>query len=112
MRIEEYRKLISKSKRKNKYNAKPVVIDGFRFDSTREGKYYQKLKLAKASGELIDFYRQVPFKLPGDITYRLDFLEVWKHGVIHTDTKGFSTRVSSMKIKQVEEIYNIKIEVV
>jgi hypothetical protein len=110
--IAEYKKLIPK--KKNKYGAKKVVIDGITFDSTKEGEYYKQLKIAKKSGELINFYMQVPFRLPGKITYWLDFLEIWKENcdIRHTDCKGFATRVFINKKKQVEEIYGIEIEVV
>jgi hypothetical protein len=112
--LAEYKKLTAKSeKKKHKYNAKPVVIDGIHFKSTKEGEYYNKLKFAKLSGELINFYMQVPFRLPGKTTYWLDFLEIWKNGIVkHTDTKGALTQVFLIKKRQVEEIYGITIEVV
>jgi hypothetical protein len=109
--IEEFKKL--KVKKKNKYGNKKVVIDDIPFDSTKEGAYYEKLKLAKKSGELINFYMQVPFRLPGKTTYWLDFLEIWKNALIrHVDVKAVETSVFKIKKRQVEEIYNIKIEVV
>jgi hypothetical protein len=109
--IEEFKKL--KVKKKSKYGNKKIVIDGIKFDSTKEGEYYEKLKLAKKSGELINFYMQVPFRLPGNITYWLDFVECWKgDNIKHTDVKGVQTRVFINKKKQIEEIYNIKIEVI
>ena len=112
MSVEEFKKIAVKPK-KNKYGNKKVVIDGISFDSTKEGRYYETLKLLKKSGHIINFYMQVPFRLPGKITYWLDFLVIWKDGIIkHVDCKGVSTRVFLNKKKQVEEIYNIKIEVI
>jgi hypothetical protein len=108
MKIEEYRKI----KKRSKYNATKTMVDGIVFHSKKEAAYYDKLKLAKRSGELINFYMQVPFKLPGNTTYRLDFLEIYRDRIAHTDVKGFSTSMFLLKKRQVEEIYNIKIEVI
>jgi len=99
--------------RRHKYNAKPVTIDGIYFASTKEGNYYCQLKLAKKSGELLAFYMQVPFKLPGKVKYLLDFLEVWKGDIIkHVDVKGVDTAISKLKRKMVEDIYQIKLTLV
>jgi hypothetical protein len=96
--------------KKNKYNAVATVVDGFRFDSKKEAAYYSKVKILKEKGEIILFLRQVPFHLPGQVTYRLDFLEFWRDGDIKfVDVKGRDTPMSKIKRKQVEEIYNIKI---
>jgi len=102
--------MIGSGKKKNKYNAIPVIIDGYFFPSIKEGKRYAELTLLKRAGDIIRFYRQVPFYLPGKIVYRLDFLIYWKNKEItHEDTKGFQTAVFKIKRKQVEEIYGIKI---
>jgi len=96
----------------HKYKAQPQKVDGIRFDSKKESQYYGQLKLLKKAGELDFFLRQVPFELPGGIKYRLDFMEFYKDGTIkYVDIKGFMTPVSKMKIKQVEDLYPIKIEV-
>lgn len=111
MTLDEYKQL--KTKKKNKYNAKKVVIDGIKFDSNKEGEYYKDLKMAKKSGELIAFYMQVLFRLPGKTTYWLDFLECWKGDQIkHTDIKVIETTVFKIKKRQVEEIYGIEILVI
>lgn len=103
------RKFFIKAK-KPKYNNKKVEIDQFKFDSKKEGEYYKKLKLAKESGDLFAFYVQVPFRLYGGVTYRLDFLEIWSNGEIrHVDVKGMKTQVFTIKKKQVEELYGIEI---
>lgn len=112
MTLEEYKQLTVK-KKKHKYNAKMVVIDGIKFKSQKEADRYNFLKFAKLSGELINFYREVPFRLPGKTTYWLDFLEVWKGGIInHVDTKGIQTQMFKLKKRQVEEIYGIEILVI
>jgi hypothetical protein len=112
MNIEEYKQLTA-TKKKHKYNAKKTVVNGLTFDSIKESNYYLDLVLAKQSGELINFYTQVPFRLPGKTRYILDFLEVWKNGVIkHVDVKGVETQTFRLKKRQVEEIYGITIEVI
>jgi len=97
----------------HKYRAKRTTVDGFNFDSKKEAAYYGKLNLLKRSGEISFFLRQVPFHLPGNVTYRLDFMEFHKDGSIkYVDVKGMDTPVSKLKRKQVEALYPIKIDIV
>jgi hypothetical protein len=72
------------------------------------------LKHLQAAGEVLWFLCQVPFRLPGHITYRADFLVVWKDFRFPQveDCKGFMTQVSALKIKQVEAIYNITVTLI
>jgi len=98
---------------KHKYRSVPVEYDGIRFDSKKEGRYYNELKLRQASGEVIFFLRQVPFHLPGSVTYRVDFQEFHADGTVHfIDVKGMETKDFIMKKKQVEALYPVTIEVV
>jgi Protein of unknown function (DUF1064) len=96
-----------------KYRNKRTRVDGILFDSKLEAKRYGELKALKAVGEVAWFITQVPFRLPGGITYRADFLVVWK-GLIPRieDCKGAMTRVSLNKIKQVQEIYGITVDII
>lgn len=99
--------------RRHKYNAKKVEYDGIRFDSKKEGKYYQSLKLRVQAGEVIFFLRQVPFHLPGNTVYRVDFQEFHADGTIHfTDVKGYETKDFKLKKRQVEDLYPVEIELV
>jgi len=59
----------------HKYNARAVVIDGIRFDSVKEGRYYNQLKLRQQAGEVLCFLRQVLIHLPGQTRLVIDFLE-------------------------------------
>ena len=105
-------------KLRHKYGAKPTTIEGIRYDSKKEAAYAGKLELLKKSGELLFYLRQVPVHLPGNIIYRIDFLEFWapkgdsQGDVIFTDVKGFMTPVSKIKIAQAEEILGVKINIV
>jgi Protein of unknown function (DUF1064) len=95
---------------RHKFNAIPTTIDGIRFGSKREAHYYATLKLAKSSGELLFFLRQIPFALPGNVTYRCDFAEFWKNGEVRfIDVKGMKTPMYILKKKQVEALYPVKI---
>jgi Protein of unknown function (DUF1064) len=96
-----------------KYRNKRVVLDGWQFDSKLEASRYEGLKALRSAGAVAWFLCQVPFRLPGGIIYRADFLVVWKGlGLTVEDCKGARTRVSINKIKQVEEIYGIKITMI
>jgi len=102
-----------KVKVRHKFNAKPTVADGIRFDSKMEARYYDKLKIVKDAGDLLFFLRQVPFHIPGGIRYVVDFVEFWKDGEVKfTDVKGFETPDFIMKKKIVENLYPITINVI
>jgi hypothetical protein len=95
---------------RSKYRAKRTVVDGINFDSKKEAKRYMDLKSLRESGEVAWFLMQVPFRLPGNTTYRADFLVFWKDGrVTVEDVKGFRTEVYKLKKRQVEDLYPITI---
>jgi hypothetical protein len=96
-----------------KYNAIPVFIDGIRFPSKLEGRYYQTLKLRLLANDIKYFLTQVPFRLPGGIKYVCDFMIVENDNSIrYVDTKGVETATFKLKKKQVEALYPVKIEIV
>lgn len=98
---------------KHKFNARAVVIDGIRFDSTKEGRYYHQLKLRQRVGEVLCFLRQVPIHLPGQTRLVIDFLEFHTDGTVHfVDTKGVQTETFKLKLRQVEDLYPFDVEVV
>ena len=96
----------------HKYNAVITEVDGIKFRSKKEAKYYDLLKIAKRSGDLLFFLRQVPFHLPGGLRYIVDFVEFWKNGdVIFRDVKGMKTPAYVRNKKMVEDLYKpVKIE--
>lgn len=98
---------------RHKFHAKPTETNGIRFDSKAEARYYEKLLLAQKSGDLLFFLRQVPFHLPGKTKYVVDFVEFWNDGEVKfTDVKGMETQTFKLKLRQVEELYPIKINIV
>lgn len=99
---------------RHKFNASPVKEeDGQHFASKLEWHYFKLLQLRQKTGDILFFLRQVPFYLPGNKKYFVDFCEFLKDGqVVFTDTKGMMTPLSKLKIDQVESLYPIKINIV
>jgi len=98
-------------KRHQKYNAKPVCIDGFRFASGKEGQFYRNLKLAKKAGVITGFDMQVPFEITKRSKMVLDYVVAYPdERIAFIDVKGFRTQVYKLKKRQVEDIYGITIE--
>lgn len=50
----------------SKYHSQKVVADGEIFDSRKECRRWQELKLLEKAGEITDLRRQVPFELLPD----------------------------------------------
>ena len=100
-------------RQKHKFSAVATKVDGIRFDSKKEARYYEKLKLRVAAGEVVTFLRQTPFHLPGGVKYVVDFQEFHADGSVHfIDVKGMQTESFKAKKKMVEAMYPVEIEVV
>ena len=102
----------------NKFKAKPVEIDGIRFASKLEGRYYSNLKLLERAGAVTAVVLQQPFVVTVNgmviCTYRCDFVfyDLKDQHTRAVDTKGVDTPVSKLKRKLVEAQYGITIELV
>ncbi len=97
----------------HKYHAKPDTRGNLRFDSKKEARYFDTLKLRVDVGEVLYFHRQVPIELPGKTKYVVDFQEFHSDGTVHyVDVKGAQTEVFRLKKRQVEALYPFEIEVV
>lgn len=103
-----------------KYHNKKTFYNGILYDSRAEAKKAQDLDLMIKAGEIDFWLRQVPFKLPGDTVYRLDFVTFKicpdcysDHGykVKFIEVKGKKIRLGEIKRKQTEELYGITIQV-
>ena len=93
-------------KKKHKYNAKAAVVDGIRFDSGKEARYYSDLKIRQMAGEVLGWLRQVPIHLPGGTVLRVDFLEFHTDGTVHfVDVKGMVTDAFKIKKREAEHTY-------
>lgn len=85
-------------------------LDGIKFSSKKEAKYWGDLNLARISGQLLFALRQVPFHLAGNIRYIVDFVEFWADGSVRfVDVKGVRTPMYKLKKKQVEAAYPVTI---
>ena len=110
---------MNRYKKKHKYNAvRCETKNGIKFPSKLEREYYNRLIEAQKKEKIDFFLRQVPFHLTGNIKYIVDFVifYVWS-GIDGTDiefvdVKGKMTPMSILKIKQVEDLYPIKIKIV
>ena len=99
---------------RHKYGARRTEVDGIRFDSRKEARYFRQLRMRQGTGEILFFLRQVPFHLPGGVRYVVDFAEFHADGTVHfVDVKGMETAQFKSKKKMVEDIYSpVKIEIV
>jgi len=99
----------------NKYNARKVTIDGYTFDSQREGKRYDELKLLVRAGEITDLrihpkYKLIPSvmvsgKKKGVRHYVADFEYIENGKVVVEDVKGYITKLADWKMQQFQWQY-------
>jgi len=103
-------------RKKNKYKNIKTVINRVEFDSMKEAKRYQYLKLLERSGEIRELVLQPKFilqegfiyagKKERAITYTADFEYVTKSGaLIIEDVKGMKTDIYKMKRKMLLYLY-------
>jgi len=94
----------------NKFHAIMTEVDGMKFQSKKESRYYLELKARVHLGEVKYFLRQIPILLPGGVKYVVDFVEFLTDGSVrYVDVKGCRTDVYKVKKKLVEATYPIKI---
>lgn len=99
-------------KKGRKYGNRKVQIDGYSFDSVKEGNRYIELKYLLAAGEIKDLelqkqyelqpaFRDADGKMVRPIYYRADF--------VYTDVKTGETVIEDVKCKATKTPqYNIK----
>lgn len=106
----------------NKFNAKKVIIDGIKFDSTKEGNYYKRLKLQQKAVNPAERVVDIKLQVRYDIVvnekkicfYKLDFQVTYADGrKEYVDVKGHKKGAAyqnfRLKKKLVEALYNISI---
>ena len=71
-----------------KYHNKPVVYDGIKFDSTKEGNYYLYLKQLQENGEISNLRLQVPYEV---------IPAVWGEKTVQLKTKTKTVKYSIQK---------------
>ena len=104
----------------NKYHSNKITIDGETFDSRREAKRWEELKLLERAGEIQDLRRQVKFelipsqKVNGKVaeracTYVADFVYTENGNTVVEDSKGFRTDTYKIKRKLMLYVHNVQI---
>jgi hypothetical protein len=99
----------------NKYNAKKTYVDGIAFDSKKEAKRYQELKLLERGGVISDLDCQVKFELipkqEGErpCYYVADFVYTENGKKVVEDVKGFRTDVYKLKRKLMLWVHGIRV---
>jgi hypothetical protein len=101
--------------RYSKYHSKTIQVNGIRFDSKKEARRYEELKLLERAGEIQNLELQPEFELQPKfrkngvtyrpIKYRADF-KYTDHGkIVIEDVKGMKTDVYKIKKKLFEYRY-------
>jgi hypothetical protein len=112
--------------KRNRYGAKKVELDGYKFDSIAESRYYGNLKLLKAAKKIADFTVHPKYVLLSPykhhitgvtvkgVTYTADFLVTNLDGSQEVvDVKSEATRKKDayiLKKKMFETKYGIAIK--
>lgn len=106
----------------SKYGAKKVEVDGIVFDSKKEARRYQELKLFEKAGAISQLRRQVKFvlipaqRVDGKVIerqccYIADFVYQDKEGkTVVEDTKGVKTKDYIIKRKLMSWVHGIRIK--
>jgi protein associated with RNAse G/E len=100
--------------RRSKYGAVKTEIDGIKFDSKKEARVYQQLKLMEKGGAVLYFERQTRYKFEYNnikiCEYRADFLVTFRDGHREIwDAKGVRTKEYIIKKKMMKAFFNIGI---
>lgn len=103
-----------KKPKSSKFGNHPTYVDGIRFASKREARYYEQLKLLKFSGEIRGFTHQVSLPLPsGKRRMIIDFMVINMDSSIRwIDAKGHPDPQWSVKKDELEFSLGITIETV
>jgi len=102
-----------------KYNNKKVTIDGYKFDSQKEGCRYKFLKKMEEIGNISNLELQTVFELAPSVIingrkkpalkYKADFTYIQNGNKIIEDVKGVLTAVYKIKRHLMKSIYGIDI---
>ena len=108
--VEDYKNYTDGKKKKSKYRANKVSVDGHTFDSQKEADYYCELKMRLQAKEINGFCLQPIFMLAPGLKYKADFIIFNKDNSTEViDVKGFKTKEYIAKKKVFEDKYNLKI---
>lgn len=105
-----------KVEKRNKYGAKKCKIDGYTFDSLKEGKEYGHLKLELLAGDIKDLkiHPSYPIfindKLVCKVELDFEYYDNRRKKIRYIDVKGFETDISKLKKKMIEAQLGIEAE--
>lgn len=114
--IKKHLFLSRKFPRKNKFGAKRCSIDNYNFDSLKEGKEYNNLKIRLHLKEIGDLkiHPSYPIfvndKLVCSVELDFEYFDFQKNKMRYIDVKGMKLPMSSLKRKLVEAQLNIQVE--
>lgn len=105
---------------RSKYANEKAVAGGLQFDSRKEARRYQELRLLERAGEIQTLQRQVKFELiPSQrhdgkvierpVNYIADFTYMENGNLVVEDTKGFRTKEYILKRKMMLYLCGIRI---
>ena len=105
---------------RSKYANEKAVAGGLQFDSRKEARRYQELRLLERAGEIQNLQRQVKFELlPSQrfdgkvierpVNYIADFTYTENGKLVVEDTKGFRTKEYILKRKMMLYLCGIRI---
>lgn len=116
----------------SKYGSRKTVLDGVKFDSIKEARRYQELRLLEKAGAITDLQRQVEFILipvqkesdtkgvrggiikgktiERAVKYVADFVYMENGKQVVEDTKGVKTKDYIIKRKLMLWVHNIRIK--
>lgn len=107
-------------RKKSKYKNVPVIIDGIKFQSKKEGAHYRKLKALLEAGKISNLKLQPKFNIAASVMldgkkkairkYTADFSYIDEHGeYVVVDVKGFRTEMYKLKRHLVKELHDIEV---
>lgn len=97
--------------KRNKYSNTKIVMDGIKFDSKKEARRYNELKLLEKNKQIIDLELQVKYPLQPSFKYNgqtiramsyiadFQYIDASSGLLVVEDVKGFETPVYKIKKK-------------
>lgn len=99
---------------RRKYRNTPTDRGGLHFDSIHEANVYDELMLRVMAGDLRGVVCQVPFRLPGGVIYKADFVTLKPDGTYDVlDAKSQATsqdKTYRLKARQMRECLGIVVK--
>lgn len=104
-----------------KYGNRKTVVNGITFDSKKEARRWQELRLLERAGEITNLSRQVPYELippqrrddgkpERAVSYIADFTYDDHGKRVVEDTKGMKTRDYIIKRKLLLKVHGITVK--